>query len=180
MNSLPIIDSQKQNAFVQSYAPAPQIEGVKVVQIKNFSAEEGDFAEIIRINDEGGLELFPEFHLRQINRTHLFPKSIKAWHFHLKQNEIWYVAPSFHMVAGLWDLREGSPTADVTQKVVLGGGYSSLLFIPKGVAHGSVNHSPSSIQLYYFVDQRFNLNDPDEMRLHWDAKGQEFWQPERD
>src|SRR5690349_11794771 len=64
MPSLPIIDSQKKNAFPQSYAPTPHIEGVKIVQLKNFIADEGDFAEVIRLNEKGNLELFPEFHLR--------------------------------------------------------------------------------------------------------------------
>jgi dTDP-4-dehydrorhamnose 3,5-epimerase len=178
--NFPIIQSQKKNAYVQSYAPVQKIDGVKTLHIKNFIAEEGDFGEIIRLNENGSLELFPDFHLRQINRTTIFPNALKAWHFHAKQSEVWYVPPSFHMVAGLWDLRKDSPTADLSQKIVLGGGQSILLFIPKGVAHGMANYSSQPSQLYYFIDQQFNSDSPDEMRLHWDAKGKEFWDPERD
>lgn len=175
-----LISSQSKNVFRQEYKSQIQIDGVKIIPVRQFLSEEGDFSELIRLDQKGHLQVLPDFKLQQVNRTYLFPDSIKAWHFHYKQDEIWYVAPNMSLVAGLWDLRADSPTANASQKIVLGGSQSNMLFIPRGVAHGSVNYSTDSVNLYYFVNQQFNMEDPDEQRLHWDALGKEFWYPERD
>lgn len=166
--------------FTQSYAQPTQIEGVKLIPIKSFVADEGDFSEILRFDDNGDFEHLPGFKVRQVNRTRLFGGSIKAWHVHEFQDEVWYVPPTFHLVGGLWDVRTNSPTAGATMKFVLGGGNSSLLVVPRGVAHGTVNFSGQPAELFYFVNQRFNRENPDEHRIHWDHLGADFWKPERD
>lgn len=179
-SAFPLISQAEDNYYMQDYSPSTPIDGVKLIELKNINNEEGDFSELLRLTEDGHLELFPTFQLKQINRTELFPGSIKAWHFHFKQDEIWYTGPANHIVVGLWDIRKDSPTSGKHMKVVLGKGNRNMLYIPKGVAHGSINTSPASIHLYYFVNQQFNLNDPDEQRIHWDALGAEFWSPERD
>ncbi|OGH18082.1 MAG: hypothetical protein A3F31_03740 [Candidatus Levybacteria bacterium RIFCSPHIGHO2_12_FULL_38_12] len=156
------------------------MEGVKIVPLEIYLAEDGDFAEVVRINENGKLEQVPGFKLAQVNRTRLNPGSLKAWHLHLKQDEIWYVIPTGLLFVGLWDIRKDSPTNGVTMRIVLGGGKSSLLFIPQGVAHGSANFSHEEVHLFYFVNKQFNLNNPDEHRIPWDSKGADFWTPERD
>jgi len=166
--------------YTQSYASNKQIEGVKILPIRAFQADEGDFSEVVRFSNGGKLEGLDDFEIRQINRTRLFPNSIKAWHVHERQDEVWYVPPSFHLVAGLWDIRVGSPTLNHTMKFVLGSNVSQLLFVPKGVAHGTVNFSSQTAELFYFVSQQFNLENPDECRIHWDHLGADFWKPERD
>jgi len=166
--------------FAQDYSPATKIDGVLQIPVKQFVAEEGDFSEIMKFSEEGELQSVPGFKIAQINRTHLFPSSIKAWHVHFEQSEIWYIPPIQHLLVGLWDLRKDSPTCGKTMRIPLGQGVSQLLFIPNGVAHGSRNTSPSSIELFYFVNRQFNKDNPDEKRLHWDALGEKFWIPERD
>ncbi len=170
---------QKQ-VYVQDYTPQAKLDGVQLINVKQFIAEEGDFSEVMRFEENGELESVPGFKIAQINRTHLFPNSIKAWHVHFEQCEIWYVPPMYHLLVGLWDLRKDSPTCGKTMRVVLGEGTSKLLFIPNGVAHGSVNTSPNSIELFYFVNRKFEVTNPDEKRIHWDALGEDFWKPERD
>lgn len=179
-NSYTIAASVASKAYVQEYSPKQQIEGIQILNIKTSVADEGDFGEIIRLNETGQLEIMPSFQLRQINRTTLFPKTIKAWHFHFNQDEIWYVPPGDQLTIGIWDVREGSVSMGVSQKVTLGGGNSRLLFIPRGVAHGLTNYSAKNVELYYFVSNHFNPNSPDEHRLPWDANGAAFWAPERD
>jgi len=173
-------DEVKSLTFPQDYTPQTKIEGIKMLDIRRYLTDEGDFAEVMRFNENGGLEIMPDFKVRQINRTHLFSGSIKAWHFHYKQDEIWYVAPNDQITVGIWDLRKDSPTSGVKYKVTLGSDFSRALFIPKGVAHGSANYMDRSINLFYFVSQTFNLAQADEHRLHWDAAGADFWKPERD
>lgn len=166
--------------YTQNYLKKEIIDGVKIIALHNHVSEEGDFSELIRFSKDGTMTQLPIFKIAQINRTKLHPKSIKAWHLHFKQNEIWYITPSDHLLVGLWDVRRGSRTESKIMRVVLGGGNSQLLFIPRGVAHGSCNLTEKSVELFYFVDQSFHLANPDEKRMHWDTLGAEFWVPQKD
>lgn len=166
--------------YSMDYSPKSKIDDVKIIALKTFLSEEGDFSEIIRLNSRAKFKDIPHFSIAQINKTMLLPGSIKAWHLHLRQDEMWFVVPSGHVLVGLWDVRKNSPTTGTTMRVVLGGGQSSLLLIPKGVAHGSLNLSHKSVELFYFVNKQFDINDPDEKRIPWDAKGKDFWKPQGD
>lgn len=174
-----IDESVKDKVYTQDYASKSLIEGVKIISLKDYTGEDSDFTEIIKINEQGYIEALPEFKIMQINRSYMYKNSVKAWHLHFKQDELWYVAPTFSIFVGLWDVRKNSPTKDQTMRVVLGG-KSQLLFIPRGVAHGAANFSNEPINIYYFVNQMFNINEPDERRIPWKALGQEFWTPIRD
>ncbi len=174
-----IDDSVREKVYAQDYTSS-QIDGVKLSALKTFEGEQGDFSEVMRISEGGESEVMPGFKIRQINRSRLFPGSIKAWHLHLRQNEFWYADPQSNLFVGLWDVRKDSPTFNKTMKVMLGGANSKLLYIPHGVAHGATNVSGQDVRLYYFADQQFNLNDPDEKRIPWDALGANFWTPAKD
>jgi len=65
-------------------------------------------------------------------------------------------------------------------KITLGSGQSSLLFVPAGVAHGMVNITGAPVDLFYFVSEKFDPQNPDERRLPWDSLGADFWTPKRD
>ena len=163
----------------QNYSPKPRIEGVQVVELKQFVGEDGSFEELIRLTDKGTLQQFPNFQLRQVSHSELLPAAVKAWHFHFKQEDIWYISPKYHMLLGLWDLRKKSATKENTMRITMGAGTSKLVYIPQGVAHGVLNlsHKPGSI--LYFLSQQFDPSNNDENRLPWDAAGKTFWQPER-
>jgi dTDP-4-dehydrorhamnose 3,5-epimerase len=175
-----VIETAKNALYTQDYGPKSMIEGVKLFPLKNMVGEDGDFAEVLRFSQNGALELVPEFTIAQINHSTQFPGAVKAWHVHFKQNEIWFIPPQSHFLVGLWDVRQDSATADVTMRVPMGGGGAKLLFIPKGVAHGAINHSKETATIIYFVDQTFNSEDPDEHRIPWDTKGADFWDAQRD
>ena len=172
-------DSINKKIYSQDYSTKPIIEGVQLVELKNYTGDEGDFTEVMKFVN-GHLENIPDFSVTQINRTLLFEGSVKAWHLHLKQDEIWYVAPMFHLFVGLWDIRKNSKTCNQTMRVNLGGSDSHYLYIPRGVAHGSANFSNEDVNLFYLVNQTFNRENPDELRISWDALGAEFWSPQRD
>jgi len=171
-------DLQK-DVFVQDYSKKPVFEGVKIVEVKRMAGEDGTFEDLLRLNETGHMELFPEIQVRQINRSKLLPGSIKAWHLHFKQEDVWYIAPEDHMILGLWDTREGSTTKGKTMKVVMGNGTSKLVVVPRGVAHGVVNVAKKAGSILYFVNNQFNLTDADERRLKWDAIGASFWEVEK-
>lgn len=174
-----IDEKSQKNIYKQNYLPIQLIEGVKIIDLKNIPGEEGDFSEITSFN-KGKLKQIPDFEIAQINRTRLFPGSIKAWHLHFKQDFVWYVSPFDHLFVGLWDLRKKSKTNNHVMRIILGAGKSQLLFIPKGVAQGTAVFQPSSLDLYVFVNQQFNIKYPDEKRLPWDSLGKDFWFPKKD
>jgi len=171
-------DLQK-TVSVQDYSKKPVIEGVKIVEIKRMAGEDGTFEDLLRLDETGHMELFPDIQVRQINRSKLLPGSIKAWHLHFKQEDVWYIAPEDHMILGLWDTREKSTTKNVTMKVVMGNGASKLVVVPRGVAHGVVNIAKKSGSIIYFVNNQYNIADADERRLKWDALGAAFWEVEK-
>ena len=165
--------------YIQDYSAKPQIEGVKIIPIKNFVGEDGDFSEIIRMSG-GEIEGLEGFDVKQVNRSRLLPNTVKAWHLHFGQDEIFYLPPSDSLLVGLWDLRKNSGTNGVSMKITLGGGQSSLLLLPRGVAHGMTNISGQPIDLFYFITSQFNVENPDERRIPWDSLGVDFWTPQRD
>lgn len=162
--------------FVQDYSPKPTIDGIKIIHLKNYVGENGDFCELMRLDAKGEWELLPGFTPRQINRSKQYTKAVKAWHLHYNQDEVWYVPPDEHLLLGLWDVREGSSTKGVLQKIPTGGGNSIAVYIPRGVAHGAANFSGKKANVFYFVSNVFDPANPDEHRLPWDAAGAEFWE----
>lgn len=177
----PDIDEKiRSKVYTQDYSAKTAIEGVKIFPLKNMVGEDGDFLEIVRFGANGTLALVPEFTIAQINHSTQFAGSVKAWHLHYKQNEIWFIPPSSHFLVGLWDVRAGSPTKGTAMRISMGGGSAKILFIPKGVAHGAANHASAPSTIIYFVDKAFDPARPDELRIPWDSMGADFWKAVRD
>lgn len=174
-----ILDSLKGKIYTKNYVTQPAIKGVKIVELKNHVSEDGDFYEIISFK-HGKNEYFPDFEVTQINRSRMPPHSIKAWHLHFSQDEVWHIPPEIRLLVGLWDIRKASETKDVKMRFVLGGGTPHLIYIPKGIAHGSHNLSGETAGIIYFMNQKFNKAEPDEKRISWDILGTHFWLPQRD
>lgn len=173
-----IVASVLPKVTVQDYSPAPAIEGVKWLDLKQFTDCSGTFMELVRLNKGeiagDGLEL------KQINFSTLEPGVIKAWHLHYKQDELWFVPPASRLLVGLYDVRAKSKTNEVNMRLVLGSHKTRLLYIPAGVAHGLANLSTQTATLIYLISQQFNLEQPDEQRLPWDILGAEFWEMKRE
>ena len=163
--------------FVQDYGKKQLIDGVKIIEVKNFIGEDGDFSELMRLTQTGESEQFPGFFLRQMSRSKIMPGSIKAWHIHFAQEDIWHILPEDHLLVGLWDVRKDSPTNGVTMRIALGGGKGHLVYIPRGVAHGGANYGNKPATILYFVNSQFNIDNPDEIRLPWNEHGDTFWEP---
>lgn len=174
-----LVDTARKQLSTQAYSPKAHIEGVQILELKQFVGEDGTFEEIIRLDDKGMLQKFPDFQLRQMSRSRLLPKAAKAWHLHFKQEDIWYIPPQDHMLLSLWDLRKNSPSKERIMRIVMGAGIAKIVYIPRGVAHGILNLSHEVGTIFYFMNQQFDPSNPDEHRLPWDAAGINFWQPER-
>ncbi len=159
----------------QEYGAKTRIDGLKIIELRQLVDDGGSFMEVLRFSEFGEALGIEGFQARQCSFSSLLPGAIKAFHLHLNQDDIWFVPPSDRMLVGLLDCREGSPTKGTNMRVILGAGRAQLLFIPRGVAHGVTNQASQPGMIFYFVNQQFDINDPDERRLPWDILGEEFW-----
>src|SRR4029079_6836360 len=161
--------SAEEKYRVQEYGKASAIDGVLFHDLKRHHDDGGSMMERGRLAS-GKLDAFPGFEVAQVNYSTLEPGSIKAFHVHRRQTDVWFVPPEDRLLLVLADVRADSPTSGTTQRVLLGGGSSRLVKIPPGVAHGCRNLGTLPARILYFTDLQFSP-DPgstDEGRLPWD------------
>lgn len=161
---------------VQDYAKKTPIEGVQLINLMMFVDDGGQLAEVVRLDEQGNLQALPQFKVRQSTYSQVLPGSIKAFHLHYNQEDVWFVMPTDRLLVGLFDTRKESPTYNKTMRLVLGAGRAQILYIPRGVAHGLANPWQNPANMIYFVNQCFNAEAPDEYRLPWNSLGEEFWE----
>lgn len=157
----------------QTYEETRTIADVKLVDFNLHTDDGGDFHEIARITGNQS-NILDGFEIRQINRSRFNPGLVKAFHLHLNQDEVWAVHPLDRLLVGLVDARKESTTEGVSMRVVLGGGKSKFLYIPRGVAHGGMALEGKPVDVVYIMNQHFTGED--ELRLPWDLLGKEFWE----
>ena len=169
-------DAAKRALALQDYGPAPEIEGVQIVELKRFTDDGGSFLELARLQ-QGVPAALPGFECRQVNYSEMDPGVIKAFHLHRRQTDVWFVPPGDKMLVILLDVRAGSKSRGAQRRIVLGDGHSRLLRIPPGVAHGVKNLSRVRGRIVYFVDTHFSPTPDacDEGRLPWDFAGAAIW-----
>lgn len=160
---------------VQEYSKQMQIEGVERIPLKLNADDGGNFAEVFRMQNGEIAGIQKPFPVAQVSFSVMLPNVVKAYHIHKTQEDIWFVPPMHRLLVNLHDLREGSPTFDLHERVVLGGGNAMLLRIPNGIAHGAKNCYSEPMYLFYATTSQFNPEAPDEYRLPWDHFGTEVW-----
>ncbi|MEI4790611.1 dTDP-4-dehydrorhamnose 3,5-epimerase family protein [Bacillus sp. FJAT-53060] len=136
------------------------IDGVQTKKLMKHCDDRGFFAELIR-DDEPMLKRFG-----QASWSKSFPGVIKAFHYHEKQDDVWFF-PAGHAQVVLYDLREGSPTKGQTDVYYMGEDNPMLLLIPKGVAHGYRVLGETPLQIVYFTTESYDTKNPDEKRIAW-------------
>src|SRR5690349_2834752 len=103
---------------VQSYAKAPTIEGVVIQDINCFVDDGGYFMELGRFN-AGMSQAFEGFEAKQMSYSQVLPGSIKAYHLHFNQEDVWFVPPHERLLVVLSDQRKDSASAGVTMRFVM-------------------------------------------------------------
>ncbi len=140
------------------------IKPLKVYQDKVEAGERigklGFLMEVLR-NDEGLLRKFG-----QTTFTLTYPGSIKGFHWHKKQDDLWFMATGKAKVV-LHDLRDGSVTKGETQVLYAGKDDYKLIVIPAGVAHGYQVLADEPVLLFYHTTESYDPKNPDEHRIAW-------------
>ena len=137
------------------------IEGVEIKKLVTFCDDRGFFREVLR-DDDGLLTKFGQTSFTKTN-----PGVIKAFHWHKKQDDVWYVADGMAKVV-LYDVRENSKTKGETDAIVCGEDNPVLIKIPIGVAHGYQVLGNKPVMLFYHTTESYNPDDPDEERVDFD------------
>ena len=90
--------------------------------------------------------------------------TIKAFHWHEQQDDVWFVATGKVRVV-LYDRRPDSTTKGETHVISAGTDDYKVIVIPVGVAHGYQVLTDEPVMLFYHVTEPYNPAHPDEQRL---------------
>jgi dTDP-4-dehydrorhamnose 3,5-epimerase len=133
------------------------IDGVGIRPAKVVPDERGRLGEIMRADDPW----FEKF--GQVYFTTTYPGIVKAWHYHKKQTDHFYVVKGM-VKAAMYDSRKGSPTYGLVNQVYLGEHCPALLRIPPGVLHGWMCVSKKEAYIVNITTEVYNYDRPDEFR----------------
>ena len=134
------------------------IKGVKTKKLKVVPDERGRLMEIFRSDDN----FFTKF--GQVYLTTAYPGTVKAWHFHQKQDDNVAVVKGMAKIA-LYDARKKSSTYKETNEFFVGEHNPFLIHIPKGVYHGFKCISEEEVLIINIPTETYNYQKPDEFRL---------------
>ena len=140
------------------------IDGVIIKKIEVHSHDRGNFKELLR-DDDNLLKKFG-----QASLTITYPNIIKAFHYHKKQDDLWYIVSGNAQIV-LYDLRKNSKTYKKTMTIFAGDlSEPILVLIPKGVAHGYKVLGNKECMLLYFTTESYDRKNPDEYRIPYNDK----------
>lgn len=133
------------------------IDGVRTKQLTRHLDDRGYVMEILRDDDE----IFLGF--GQVYVSAAFPGVVKAWHCHRVQTDS-FCCLRGNVKIGLYDDREGSPTAGEAQAIVCGELRPIVVQIPPLVWHGFVALGGEIAVVLNVPTEHYNAADPDELR----------------
>ena len=139
------------------------------VQIRPYSVwpdDRGYFLEVARMRHGLPAAFPPE--TTQCSAALSYPGTIKAFHFHHVQSDLWAPAMGMLQIA-LVDLRRGSPTFGVKNTVYAGVLRPWQILIPPGVGHGYKVIGEQAAMLIYLTDRFYDPED--EGRISFDDSG---------
>jgi dTDP-4-dehydrorhamnose 3,5-epimerase len=132
------------------------IEGVGIKPFSLWPDDRGYFLEVARFGQ--GLPCKFAAETTQVSAALSYPGTIKAFHYHRHQTDLWVPAKGMFQVV-LADLRTQSPTFGVRNTLFVGELRSWQLLIPPGVAHGYKVIGPSAAMLVYMTDRNYSPAD---------------------
>jgi dTDP-4-dehydrorhamnose 3,5-epimerase len=132
------------------------IDGVKLRAFDLWPDDRGYFLEVTRMG-QGLAAAFPA-ETTQVSAALSYPGTIKAFHFHQHQTDLWVPAQGMFQVA-LVDLRPDSPTFGVKNTMYAGSLRPWQMLIPPGVGHGYKVIGETAAMLVYVTNRLYNPKD---------------------
>lgn len=132
------------------------IAGVTVESFPTFADDRGHFLEVMR----AGQGLHSEFSAEttQVSTVLSYPGTIKAFHYHVHQTDLWVPAQGMFQVA-LVDLRVESKSFGWCNTMYVGVLRPWKILIPPGVGHGYKIIGTQSGVMVYVTDRFYNPKD---------------------
>jgi dTDP-4-dehydrorhamnose 3,5-epimerase len=159
--------------MIRTPESADLIDGVVVRPFDLWPDDRGYFLEVARMG-QGLAETFPNAvfpheafpqETTQVSAALSYPGTIKAFHFHLHQTDLWAPAAGMFQVA-LVDLRPESRTYGVKNTLYAGTLKPWRILIPPGVGHGYKVIGAEPAMLVYVTNRWYNPQD--EGRIPYD------------
>ncbi len=150
--------------FSDTQLDANKIPGVEFKELKSHPDDRGFFRELVRVSDpffHNGEKSAPAF--AQWSHSKMGRNTVKAWHFHHRQVDWWYV-PLGVIHTALVDHRKESPTYGRKIEFRLGDrdedptALVAVVRIPQGVLHGCRVQSDIA-HLFYITSETYNPQD---------------------
>lgn len=132
------------------------IEGVSLRTFDLWPDDRGYFLEVARLGKGLSAAFPPE--TTQISAALSYAGTIKAFHFHRHQTDLWVPAQGMFQVV-LVDLRPGSRTFGHKNTMYTGALKPWQILIPPGVGHGYKVIDKSAGMLVYITDRTYNPAD---------------------
>jgi dTDP-4-dehydrorhamnose 3,5-epimerase len=149
--------------IIRSVDSRDLIDGVRVKAYDLWPDDRGYFLEVIRMKQ--GLAASFDAETTQVSAALSYPGTIKAFHFHQHQTDLWVPSAGVFQVA-LVDLRADSPTFGVKNTIYAGELRPWQVLIPPGVGHGYKVIGERPGMLVYVTNQLYNPKD--EGRIPYD------------
>lgn len=125
------------------------IDGITISTLSVYPDDRGYFLELAR---------FKQAVNTQVSAALSYPGTIKAFHFHRHQTDLWAVVSGMFQVA-LVDLRPSSKTFGVRNTLYIGTLRPWQLSIPPGVGHGYKVIGTDPAMLVYVTDRFYDPQD---------------------
>jgi dTDP-4-dehydrorhamnose 3,5-epimerase len=132
------------------------IHGVRAQPFDLWPDDRGYFLEVIRMRQGLAASFDPD--TTQVSAALSYPDTIKAFHFHQYQTDLWVPMNGVFQVA-LVDLRPESATFGLKNTLYLGSLRPWQILIPPGVGHGYKVVGETSGVLVYVTNQIYNPRD---------------------
>lgn len=141
---------------VRTPQSADIIAGVRIQAFDMWPDDRGYFLEVARLKQ--GLVADFASATTQVSAALSYPGTIKAFHFHHHQTDVWVPAQGMLQVA-LVDLRPDSPTYGVKNTLYTGALKPWQILIPPGVGHGYKVIGENAAMLVYVTNRLYNPKD---------------------
>ena len=142
--------------IIRTPESADLIDGVRVQRYDLWPDDRGYFLEVMRMKQGLAAEFVPES--TQVSAALSYPGTIKAFHFHKHQTDLWVPSVGMFQVA-LVDLRKDSRTFGVKNTLYVGAMKTWQILIPPGVGHGYKVIGEAAGVLVYVTNQIYNPAD---------------------
>lgn len=135
---------------------AGKIEGVEIRPYDVWPDDRGYFLEVARLKQGLAADFPPE--TTQVSAALSYPGTIKAFHFHRRQTDLWVPAQGLFQVV-LVDMRADSPSYGVKNTMYVGALKPWQIRIPPGVGHGYKVVGETAAMLVYVTNRLYDPED---------------------